>query len=663
MKKNSLLLSCLLISGFQIAQNKSDSLKTGGIQEVILIKTNTISNKDAKPLGSVDDYLQKSTQVEMVRRGAYAWEPILNNMSTERTLITIDGMRIFGACTDKMDPITSYVEISNLSAAKIANGQQGSCHGTTIGGAINLERNKNNFGTENWKFNVNTGYESVNSQKIIGTNIQFKNTKFYNDANFMLRNANNYKAGNNMEIPYSQFHKFNISETIGVKLNDKNLAEASVIYDKATDVGYPALPMDISLAEAIIGSVKHKYQNKEGNLQQWETKLYYNNITHKMDDTKRASVPIHMDMPGYSTTYGYYSKAQWQKNNHQIWMNISGFLNKSLAEMTMYPNNPKEKIMFMLTWPDVQTINQGVYLEDNYSISDEQSIKISGALTFHQNKIKDKMGLESLQIFYPEMKNEKNRLLKSFASNYIFKKNNWEGGLGIGYGERAPSVSEGYGFYLFNSSEKYDYIGNPYLKNEKSYEGNAYLQWKKQDNLLLQWNVSYFHVQDFMVGEIISGLAPMTIGGLGVKKMKALEYANLLNTSVKSEVKINSMLHWKGQLTYNFGKDNLKENLPYISPVGYRTALAFEKNTFSTEIEVMGNTQKNNFNTRYGETKTMDFAIVNVHFGYKFQWQQNKIFLRAGVDNLLDTYYTTFSDWNKIPRPGRNFFVHLNYSF
>ena len=102
MKKNSLLLSCLLISGFQIAQNKSDSLKTGGIQEVILIKTNTISNKDAKPLGSVDDYLQKSTQVEMVRRGAYAWEPILNNMSTERTLITIDGMRIFGACTGYM---------------------------------------------------------------------------------------------------------------------------------------------------------------------------------------------------------------------------------------------------------------------------------------------------------------------------------------------------------------------------------------------------------------------------------------------------------------------------------------------------------------------------------------------------------------------------------
>ena len=44
----------------------------------------------------------------MVKRGSYAWEPLINGMATERTVITIDGMRIFGACTDKMDPITSY---------------------------------------------------------------------------------------------------------------------------------------------------------------------------------------------------------------------------------------------------------------------------------------------------------------------------------------------------------------------------------------------------------------------------------------------------------------------------------------------------------------------------------------------------------------------------
>ena len=60
-------------------------------------------------------------------------------MASERTVITIDGMRIFGACTDKMDPVTSYVEVSNLSEATISSGQQGSCHGNTINGSIDLK--------------------------------------------------------------------------------------------------------------------------------------------------------------------------------------------------------------------------------------------------------------------------------------------------------------------------------------------------------------------------------------------------------------------------------------------------------------------------------------------------------------------------------------------
>jgi hypothetical protein len=86
----------------------------------------------------------------MIKRGAYAWEPLINSMPTERTLITIDGMRIFGACTDKMDPITSYVEVSNLSEATISSGQEGACYGSTIGGSIDLKRTRTNFKTQKW---------------------------------------------------------------------------------------------------------------------------------------------------------------------------------------------------------------------------------------------------------------------------------------------------------------------------------------------------------------------------------------------------------------------------------------------------------------------------------------------------------------------------------
>ncbi|MBS1548492.1 MAG: TonB-dependent receptor [Bacteroidetes bacterium] len=662
MKKNIILLSCLIWAGYGKAQNHNDSISTQGIQEVILIKSNTLAKKEAKPLGSIDEYLQKSNQVDMIRRGAYAWEPIINNMTTERTLVTIDGMRIFGACTDKMDPITSYVEVSNLSSAKITSGQQGSCHGTTIGGAINLERNKNSFGEQKWKVYLNTGFESVNQQKIWGGSLQFKNKQWYNDTNFMFRDAHNYKAGGGIEIPYSQYKKMNLSQTLGYKLNDNNLVEASVIYDKATHVGYPALPMDVSLAEAIIGSVQHKYNNKEGKLQSWETKIYYNNITHRMDDTQRPAVPIHMDMPGWSTTYGYYSKANANWGKHQILGNISGFFNRSLADMTMYPNQSSEKLMYMLTWPDVHTLNQALYLEDTFTINDNSNLKANVSFTFHQNKVNNTMGIESLQIFYPEMKEQKSRGLKSIAVQYNHQFKNIETGFGMGYGERAPSVSEGYGFYLFNSMEKYDYIGNPYLKNEESLEGNLYVRWKNQ-SVSLQLNASYFNIRNYIVGEVIPGLVPMTIGGLGVKKTTALDRVYILNIGLNSEIKINPHFKWIGQISYNDGRDKQQQILPYISPLRYRTSLSYHQQSISSELSLTGNAAKNKFNPKYGESNTADYAIIGFNIGYQFLWKAQKLDIKTGVENILDTNYTTFSDWNKIPRPGRNFFINLNYSY
>ena len=63
-------------------------------------------------------------------------------------------------------------------------------------------------------------------------------------------------------------------------MKNNKIIEASIIYDKATDVGYPALPMDVSLAEALITSLKFDYKPISNRIDNWETKLYYNTITH-----------------------------------------------------------------------------------------------------------------------------------------------------------------------------------------------------------------------------------------------------------------------------------------------------------------------------------------------------------------------------------------------
>ena len=371
------------------AQNQvTDTVVPKTLNEVIVIgKKTQLYQKQTKSLAAVEEYLQQSGKVDMIKRGGYAWEPIINSMATERTVITIDGMRVFGACTDKMDPITSYVEVSNLSEATIASGQSGACHGATIGGSIDLKRNRSAFTNSGWDVSVNSGFESNSNQKIIGSAVNYANSRFYIDTDFMYRDADNYNAGNNQEVLFSQFRKFNIAATSGFSFNENKMLEASIIYDKASDVGYPALPMDVSLAEALITSLKFEYIPKSSKIKNWETKVYYNTITHIMDDTKRPFVPIHMDMPGWSDTYGFYSKAKGVFKSHNFMVDLNSFYNRSVAEMTMYPSDPNESLMFMFTWPDVRTLYNALFLEDNIALNSQSSLRFSASVSNHFNKV------------------------------------------------------------------------------------------------------------------------------------------------------------------------------------------------------------------------------------------------------------------------------------
>lgn len=661
---------CFIVPTIILGQEKpTDTITPKDLKEVIVIgKKSQWYQKQAKPLTTIDEYLQQSSKVDMVRRGSYAWEPLINNMATERTLVTIDGMRIFGACTDKMDPITSYVEVSNLSEATIKSGQQGACHGTTIGGSIDLQRNRSGFSDLGWNAAANSGFETNSQQKILGSAINYANQFFYIDTDFMIRDANNYTAGNGQKVLYSQFSKFNISAISGFSFDKNKLMEASVIYDKATNVGYPALPMDVSLAKALITSLKFEYIPESGKIASnlamtnWETKIYYNTITHKMNDTKRPSVPIHMDMPGWSDTFGFYSRANGVKDSHHFVLDVNSFYNKSVAEMTMYPANSNEKLMFMYTWPDVKTFYTALFLEDNIALNCHSSLKFSTSLANHNNEVASELGLESLQIFYPNMKASKNRILPSISSNYSYDENSFSYGFGLAYGERAPSVSESYGFYLFNSFDNYDYIGNPEMKNESSVEGSAAVGYKTE-----KWTTkissSYFHISNYIVGKPDASLVPMTIGGSGVKSYTALDYATIFNIDMNLKYQFSSDFKWKGQLVYSYGKDFEERNLPFISPLRYSSSLNYKKGKFTSEIAVKGNATQTQYSPFYGEDRTPAYAILNFDVGYSFHFEKTRWNVKAGIENILDTYYSTFSDWNNIPRKGRNSYINVNYFF
>lgn len=654
---------CFFLSGIVYSQEKSIQIEkdTTKLDEITIVGRRKLSNyRQEKTLSSIDDYLEKSNKITMIKRGNYAWEPSMNNMNSERLNVTIDGMQIFGACTDKMDPITSYVDVSNLQKVSVGSGQSGSENGHTIGGGIDLKLSNSKYLQTGLKTSVDLGYETNGNYRVGGLDMEYSGNKFYIKADGIYRKSDNYDAGNKQEVLYSQFQKYNISLQSGFKFNDQHSLDGNIIFDKATDVGYPGLTMDVSLAKALITSVTHQYKNDSTFVKSLESKVYFNTITHVMDDTKRPIVPIRMDMPGWSDTFGFYSKAMAKKDKHDFTLNVNGFYNKSLAEMTMYPNDPNESDMFMYTWPDLRTLYSGVYAKDIYTFNENETLTTSARLGFHQNKIALLTGLESFQIFYPEIEATKNRFLSSFNANYQLQHNKYDINFGFGYGQRAPSVSEGYGFFLFNSFDNYDYIGNPTLKNEKSFETNVKANYHS-GNFHIGMETSYFYVMDYIIGTIDETLRPMTIGANGVRVYDALSYARIFDVYLNTSYKLSNALSVNATLGYNYGKGSNSENLPLIKPFSYLAEISYSIPKFNVAVQLEGNGNQSQYGSFYGEDETPSYAVLNVNLGNELNISNHRLVFKYGIENILDTNYSSFADWNNISRKGRNFYINTSF--
>ncbi|WP_461597542.1 TonB-dependent receptor plug domain-containing protein [Winogradskyella sp.] len=665
MKKLIIIMLWILFSSLGFSQEKKNEQKkdTTKLEEVVIKTRRKLSSyRQEKTLSSIDDYLEKSNNVTMIKRGNYAWEPTINNMVSDRLVVTIDGMQIFGACTDKMDPITSYVDVSNLEKVTVGSGQEGTENGHCVGGGIDLQLPTSKFNESGLKTSADLGYETNGNFIATGLDLEYSGQKFFISADGIFRKSENYDAGNNLEVLYSQFQKYNISLQSGYKISENHSVDANIIYDRATDVGYPALPMDVSLAEALITSFTHNYKPEDKALKTLETKLYFNTITHIMDDTKRPDVPIRMDMPGWSDTFGFYSKADVLKGKHHFTFNLNGFYNKSLAEMTMFSNNPNEPDMFMYTWPDIRTLYSGIFVKDDWHFADGKSLSSSVRLGYHTNRIAKEVGVESLQIFHPNIDDQQSRFLMSLASSYNIKKEDSNIAFGLGYGERAPSVSEGYGFFLFNSFDNYDYIGNPNLKNEKALEANFSFS-KTYDKFKIGLESSYFYIMDYIIGDIAQNVSSMTIGANGVRVYTALDNASIFDVYVNSSYTISARFSVNGTVGYNYGKGSNSENLPLIRPFSYFAELNYNKPKFNASLQLDGNGNQSNYSSFYGENETASYAILNLNLGNAFYGEKGRTILKYGIENILDANYSTYADWNNIPRQGRNFYINISYVF
>lgn len=643
------------------------------LDEVVITSNAKGGRRSAKGrAATIDEHLSELSSVSLIRRGSYAWEPVVNNMQTERVSTTIDGMKIFYACTDKMDPVTSYVESSNLKSILLNSGLNGNPQSTGgIGGSLDLKLNKAGFHASAplYSIGATAGYETNGNVQAYSVTGSASTRAFYTNGGFSYRHAGCYKEGGGRTVDFSQFQKINIFDNFGIRLARYDVLEGTVIYDRATDVGYPALNMDVSLAEAIITSLAYRHTYTGEHLRTWENKVYYNHIKHVMDDTHRPDVEIHMDMPGRSKTAGLYSLLTGQSERHKWQANIDLYYNRLFADMTMYPGGAAP--MYMVTWADVGTLNTGVAFGDEVRLNAtgarvRHSLNGSVKLSQQWQKINDKEGLNALSVFFPGMNDNYQQTTGRIALNYAINAKDYEVVIGAGWGSRAPTVTEAYGYYLNNTFDQYDYIGNPRLKNESATELSAKLRWMPSGRFNLSFDANAFLFSNYIIGQFEPRLSAMTVAAEGVKVYGNLSSASVLNASLTSQWHPLRALTAETTLSIARGTDNVGDPLPLIAPFSYSLRLLYTNSLFLLRGVLRGHARQTNYGAKYGETQTPAWTVVDITAETDLKWLTGKSIdstLRLGVENLFDHRYTTYSDWCGIPQKGRNIFISLTLDY
>lgn len=604
--------------------------------------------------------LKQLKGINLISRGTFAQEVIFRGQADGRIQVKLNGMRIYSACTDRMDPSTSYVVANNLKTAEVASGCESHCSNSGLAGNVNLEMKGPGFDDKKWKWGLSQQYQTNTRGHNTAVNLESSTKKFGWRLSGAWQQNGNYASGGGERIEYSQNQKQNWALNTVYRLSPKQFLKLDFIYDLATDVGYPALPMDVSKARAVIGGITYNSYHSLGPFTRFDLKVYHNDIYHEMDDTQRKDVFMHMDMPGWSQTSGINLDAyDWKLGMHKLNASAEYYTNYRRAEMTMYPDAGDEPPMFMLTWPDARVHGLALGLTDNWHFGDHH-LNTTARLDYESSGIIDDFGLQQWEGMGYEMGDNRDYLLpqlKTALTYQLNKKHSMTAALG--YGKRGPTTSELYGFYLFNAHDGFDYMGNPDLKPEQLLSAEighkvGTKKWQFSSTLFLQ---QYF---DYIFG-LTTDYDAMTWGGNGVR-----EYAN-----------IDQATFWGVELTgsYAFSKsvsafakaDYLRgvrpgADLPLVPPLQGNAGVNYSWRKFAVVAQGRFAAEQRFYNTEYGDRYTPGYALLDAALSYQLPLKVVNIQLEVAANNILDTYYRDHLNWGGIPSMGRNLIFKLKVS-
>ena len=621
------------------------------------------------PARDVGEAIKVIEGITSVRKGAIANDVVLRGFQRDNLNLLIDGMRIYGACPNRMDPNAFHIDFAEIEKISVIKGPFDVKNPGSLGGLVEIKTMRPEKG---WGGTVNAfagSYENINTSFSTfcgGDKVDalfgyaYRYSLPYKDGDgdritklYPASSPNRYKDGEEDDKAYSintYWSKF------GFNLFENNRLEIGYARQEADDIIYPYLLMDAVYDNTDRLNVKYEIPDISNRIKNLKAQFYWNQVKHDMTDERRVSSTgfasgYMMRCYAEAKTFGGKLESDITVHSGRLTAGIDYYLRNWDAENTLPIG--KQKMM-----PDVDSSNIGTYLE--YGRSFGKDFRLTLGARFDRARTKAQDDRTALYRLYHRTRDREET--DSYVSGNIqilyapVKTIELFGGFGCV--TRPPGPDERY-IALQKPMMTPDWVGNPELDPVQNREFDFGLRYLG-NRFYGKTTFFYSDIKDFI-----------TVYDLEGPVKSARSFRNVDATLYGGEINLNLFLpfdlHLQGGLSYTWARDDTHNKpLPEIPPLQGKIAARYDVYTYFVEIEGIFADDQHRVDSDLNEEKTPGWGIMNLKFGVKYK----KFDIFAGVHNLFDRQYfehlsyqrDPFRSGIKVPEIGRNFYLNISCS-
>jgi len=641
------------------AEELTDIQISSPVMDKATISNEAIEEVDTRNAVDGGDLLKNINGVNAIRRGGHGLEAVIRGQSDQRLNTFLDGAMVYGACSAKMDPASTYANVNNYDSVTVIKGTQSVLFGAGgPGGIVSFKRVTNPVTKPEYRIGQN--FDSNAGAYTTSGNMVFPlSSSSYLRLNGSATNAGNYETGAGIK-PLTEYSTTDYTVILGTLLSDGSKLEVNYSNNRQDKVGYPGLMMDIAYSYTDMYTLKYHRVTPLGIFNTMNVELFNTDIDHLMDNRTLRSGGSAMATPTSSDTYGG---------------RIIGTIGSDIRAGVDYEHNTKNAEQTMMgslktyLWPDVETEKLGLFFEKDMN-------DISYGLRFDQVELDPtRAGVDPGA---GTMQNSANMVYAMAANggyaaatkrdfdnvSGFLRFNNLMNGssyVNLSINERAPDATE-----LFNakqnSSAMMRHVGNPHLSSER----HMTIEIGHEGMLLgnhITGSVFYNDVDDYVTTHRVADAA---MGTRTYKNVDATLYGYEI-TAHRVVAGIDTTLN----LNYTRGEDDTQNRaLPQIMPLAGDLTFEIKSAQSNYGLRINFADTQDRFDSKVLDVAggTAGYTAYDIFAGFE---PTPNLRFTVGMSNITDKRYATHLNTTntldatatRTDEPGRSLFGSINYEF